>query len=162
LASVCKKWEATAKEVETTTTRLVILRFGIVLGEGGALGKMLTPFRLFAGGPLGTGQQWFSWIHINDLVNLIQEAIMSDQYQGFYNATAPNPVKMSELCEKLGEVMNRPSWLPVPEFALKLLLGEAAQAVLEGQKALPKRTQEQGFTYQYSNVKSALANIVKE
>ena len=161
LASVCKKWEATAKEVETTPTRLVILRFGIVLGEGGALAKMLMPFRLFAGGPIGSGQQWFSWIHVDDLVNLIQEAMTSNQYQGIYNATAPNPVKMSEFCEKLGEVMNRPSWLPVPELALKLLLGEAAQAVLEGQKVLPKRTQEQGFTYQYSTVKPALANIVK-
>lgn len=161
LASVCQKWEATAKEVETTTTRLVILRFGIVLGQGGALGKMLTPFRLFAGGPLGTGEQWFSWIHIDDIVNLIQEAIHSNQYQGVYNATAPNPVQMSELCETLGDVMKRPSWLPVPEFALKLLLGEAAQAVLEGQKALPKRTQEQGFQYQYSTVKPALTAIVK-
>jgi hypothetical protein len=161
LASVCQKWEAAAKAVEETETRLVILRFGIVLGEGGALGKMLTPFRLFAGGPIGTGQQWFSWIHIDDLVNLIQTAIDSPDYQGIYNATAPNPVRMSELCEKLGEVMQRPSWLPVPEFALKLLLGEAAQAVLEGQKVLPKRTQEQGFTYQYPTVKPALANIVK-
>ncbi|AFZ44631.1 protein of unknown function DUF1731 [Halothece sp. PCC 7418] len=161
LASVCQKWEAAAKEVETTDTRLVILRFGIVLGEGGALGKMLTPFRLFAGGPLGTGQQWFSWIHIDDLVNLIETAINSPDYQGIYNATAPNPVRMSELCENLGEVMKRPSWLPVPELALKLLLGEAAQAVLEGQKVLPKRTQEQGFTYQYPRVKPALADIVK-
>ena len=123
---------------------------------------MLTPFRLFAGGPLGTGQQWFSWIHVDDLVNLIQEAVNSNQYQGVYNATAPNPVRMSEFCEKLGEVMQRPSWLPVPEFALKLLLGEAAQAVLEGQKVLPQRTQEQGFTYQYPMVKPALADIVKE
>lgn len=162
LASVCQKWEAAAKEVQTTNTRLVILRFGIVLGSGGALGKMLTPFRLFAGGPLGTGQQWFSWIHIDDLVNLIQRAIESADYQGIYNATAPNPVRMSEFCENLGEVMNRPSWLPVPEFALKLLLGEAAQAVLEGQKVLPKRTQEQDFRYQYPTVKPALADIVQE
>ena len=162
LASVCQKWEATAKEIENTETRLVILRFGIVLGEGGALGKMLTPFRLFAGGPLGTGKQWFSWIHLDDLVNLIAESIQTKTYQGVYNATAPNPVKMSELCETLGEVMQRPSWLPVPEFALKLLLGEAAQAVLEGQKVLPKRTQEQGFTYQYSTLKPALADIVKQ
>ncbi|MFP4693977.1 MAG: TIGR01777 family oxidoreductase [Halothece sp.] len=160
LASVCQQWEATAKEVEGSQTRLVILRFGIVLGNGGALGKMLTPFRLFAGGPLGTGKQWFSWIHIDDLVNLIIEAINSNQYQGIYNATAPNPVRMSELCDNLGAVMNRPSWLPVPEFALKLLLGEAAQVVLEGQKVLPKRTQEQGFSYQYPTVKPALAEIV--
>jgi len=162
LASVCQKWEATAKEIENTETRLVILRLGIVLGEGGALGKMLTPFRLFAGGPLGTGKQWFSWIHLDDLVNLIQETINSAAYQGVYNATAPNPVRMSELCETLGEVMQRPSWLPVPEFALKLILGEAAQAVLEGQNVLPKRTQEQGFTYQYPTLKPALANIVKQ
>jgi len=162
LASVCQRWEAAAKQVEGTGTRLVILRFGIVLGNGGAIAKMLTPFQLFAGGPLGSGKQWFSWIHIDDLVALIQQAINNPDYQGIYNATTPNPVPMSELCHTLGEVMNRPSWLPVPDFALQLLLGEAAQTVLEGQKVLPKRTQQQGFRYQYPTVKPALAEILQE
>ncbi len=161
LASVCQRWEAAAKQVEGTGTRLVILRFGIVLGNGGAIAKMLTPFQFFAGGPLGSGKQWFSWIHIDDLVALIQQAINHGEYQGVYNATTPNPVRMSELCNTLGEVMNRPSWLPVPDFALKLLLGEAAQTVLEGQKVLPKRTQQQGFDYQYPTVKPALAEIIQ-
>ncbi|MGB3239279.1 MAG: TIGR01777 family oxidoreductase [Geitlerinemataceae cyanobacterium] len=160
LAQVCQAWEAEAQKVKDTGTRLVILRLGIVLGNGGAIGKMLLPFKLFAGGPLGSGRQWFSWIHIDDLVNSILQALTDSQMQGIFNATAPNPVRMSQLCETLGEVMGRPSWLPVPDFALELILGEAAQVVLEGQQVLPKRTLETGFDYQYSTLKPALQKVV--
>lgn len=160
LAQVCQAWEAEAQQVKQTGTRLVILRLGIVLGKGGALGKMLLPFKLFAGGPLGSGRQWFSWIHIDDVVNLIVQGLTDLQMQGTFNATAPNPVRMSQLCQDLGEVLGRPSWLPVPDFALELLLGEAAQVVLEGQQALPKRTLETGFNYQYATLKPALQQVV--
>jgi uncharacterized protein len=161
LAEVCRKWESEAQEVKSAGVRLVILRTGIVLGkEGGALAKMLTPFQLFAGGPLGTGNQWFSWIHRDDLVNLFIAALKQENMQGIFNATAPYPVKMSELCQTLGQVMNRPSWLPVPAFALQLLLGEGAQVVLEGQQVLPKNTQAVGFQYQYPELKSALTQIL--
>lgn len=160
LAQVCQAWEAEAQQVKQTGTRLVILRLGIVLGKGGALGKMLLPFKLFAGGPLGSGRQWFSWIHIDDVVNLIVQGLTDRQMQGTFNATAPNPVRMSQLCQDLGEVLGRPSWLPVPDFALELLLGEAAQVVLEGQQALPKRTLETGFNYQYATLKPALQQVV--
>jgi uncharacterized protein (TIGR01777 family) len=160
LAEVCQAWESEAQKVKDDGVRLVILRFGIVLGNGGALAKMLPPFKMFAGGPLGTGQQWFSWIHRDDLVNLILEALTRTDIEGVLNATAPNPVRMSEFCQTLGDVLNRPSWLPVPSFALEALLGEGAMVVLEGQQVLPKRTQSYGFDYQYPTVKSALSEIL--
>lgn len=160
LAAVCKDWEAAAQPVKNAGTRLAILRLGIVLGKGGALAKMLPPFKLFAGGPIGTGKQWFSWIHRDDVVNLILYALQNPQIEGVLNATAPNPVRMNELCQTLGAVLQRPSWLPVPGFALELLLGDGAKVVLEGQKVLPKRTLASGFQYQYPNLKSALEEIL--
>jgi hypothetical protein len=159
LSQVCQAWEAEAQKVKDAGVRLVILRLGIVLGNGGALAKMLPPFKLFAGGPLGSGQQWFSWVHRDDLVNLIIEALTRPDLEGVLNATAPNPVRMSEFCQTLGEVLNRPSWLPVPGFALEALLGEGAMVVLEGQQVLPKRTTSYSFEYQYPTVKQALAEI---
>lgn len=160
LAQVCQEWEAEAQKVKETGTRLVILRFGIVLGMGGAIAKMITPFKLFAGGPIGSGRQWFSWIHRDDLVNLIIQALTKPEMEGVFNATAPHPVRMAELAQAMGEAMQRPSWLPVPNFAIEALLGEGSIVVLEGQQVLPKRTQETGFNYQYANVKEALATIV--
>ncbi|MCV3215408.1 TIGR01777 family oxidoreductase [Plectonema radiosum NIES-515] len=161
LAQVCQAWEAEAKKIEASGVRLVILRFGIVLGIGGALGKMITPFKLFAGGPIGSGKQWFSWIHLDDIVNLILLALTKPEMQGVYNATAPNPVRMSELSQTMGQVMSRPSWLPVPSFAIEALLGDGAIVVLEGQQVQPKRTLKTGFEYLYPNLKPALAQILK-
>ena len=160
LAQVCQQWEAEAEKVKESGVRLVILRIGIVLGNGGALGKMINPFKMFAGGPIGSGRQWFSWIHRDDLVNLIIEATQRQDMAGAYNATAPNAVRMKDFCQTLGEVMNRPSWLPVPDFVLELLLGDGAIVVLEGQQVLPKKTQSIGFKYQYPNLKPALQDIV--
>lgn len=160
LAQVCQAWEAEAEKVRASSTRLVILRTGIVLGKGGAIAKMLLPFRFFAGGPLGSGQQWFSWIHRDDLVNLYLKALTQPDMDGIFNATSPNPVRMAELCHTLGQVMHRPSWLPVPDFALELLLGDSAKVVLEGQQVLPKRTQAAGFEYRYPRIKQALEDIV--
>ncbi len=161
LAQVCQNWEAEAQKVTASGVRLVILRVGIVLANGGALGKMLGPFKMFAGGPIGSGKQWFSWIHRDDLVNLICQAIQQENMSGVYNATAPNPVSMGKLCQTLGEVLNRPSWLPVPDFVLEILLGDGAIVVLEGQQVLPKKTQATGFSYQYPDLKPALTEIVK-
>ena len=160
LAQVCQIWEAEARKVKDVGVRLVILRFGIVLGNGGALDKMITPFKLFAGGPIGSGRQWFSWIHVDDLVSLILEALTKPEIEGVYNGTAPNPVRMADLSQTLGEVMNRPSWLPVPSFAIEALLGDGAIVVLEGQQVLPKRTLETGFEYKYPNLQSALTQII--
>ncbi len=160
LAAVCKDWEAAAQPAKNAGTRLAILRLGIVLGMGGALAKMLPPFKLFAGGPIGTGKQWFSWVHREDVVDLILYALQNPQVEGVLNATAPNPVRMNELCQTLGEVLSRPSWLPVPAFALELLLGDGAKVVLEGQKVLPKQTLASGFQYQYPTLKLALEEIL--
>jgi uncharacterized protein len=138
----------------------VILRKGIVLGMGGAIAKMLLPFKMFAGGPIGSGRQWFSWIHRDDMVSLILQALTQADMAGVYNATAPNPVRMAEFCQVLGQVMNRPSWLPVPDFALEALLGDGAQVVLQGQQVMPKRTEASGFKFAYSTAKPAVEEVL--
>ncbi|MCC0177179.1 TIGR01777 family protein [Waterburya agarophytonicola K14] len=160
LAQVCQNWEAEAQKVTDSGVRLVILRIGIVLANGGALGKMLGPFKMFAGGPIGSGKQWFSWIHRDDLVNLIYRGLQDYNISGVYNATAPHPVRMETLCKTLGNVMNRPSWLPVPDFVLEILLGDGAVVVLEGQQVLPENTKGIGFDYQYAELHTALEDIV--
>jgi uncharacterized protein len=161
LAEVCTAWETAAQAVTASGTRLVILRFGIVLGKnGGALGKMLAPFSAFVGGPIGSGKQWFSWIHSDDAIKLIIAALKDSQMQGVYNATAPNPVTMTEFAHTLGNVMSRPSWLPVPNFAIEALLGEGAIVVLQGQQVIPTKTLDRGFDFQYPTLKPALESIV--
>ncbi|XP_030516488.1 epimerase family protein SDR39U1 homolog, chloroplastic isoform X2 [Rhodamnia argentea] len=160
LAEVCRIWEATALKVNKDV-RVALIRIGVVLGkDGGALAKMVPLFMMFAGGPLGSGRQWFSWIHVDDLVNLIYEALINPSYKGVINGTAPNPVRLAELCGQLGEVLGRPSWLPVPEFALKAVLGEGACVVLDGQKVVPARAKELGFPFKYPYVKDALKAIL--
>ncbi|CAN6463702.1 unnamed protein product [Victoria cruziana] len=162
LAEVCREWEAKASGIDKEV-RLVLIRIGVVLGkDGGALAKMIPLFNLFAGGPLGSGQQWFSWIHLDDLVNLITEALVNPSYKGVINGTAPNPVRFSEMCNNLGKVMERPSWLPVPDFALKAVLGEGATIVLDGQKVLPLRAKELGFSYRYPYISDALKAILSD
>ncbi|ESR36730.1 Epimerase family protein SDR39U1-like [Citrus sinensis] len=160
LAEVCREWEGTALKVNKDV-RLALIRIGIVLGkDGGALAKMIPLFMMFAGGPLGSGQQWFSWIHLDDIVNLIYEALSNPSYRGVINGTAPNPVRLAEMCDHLGNVLGRPSWLPVPEFALKAVLGEGAFVVLEGQRVVPARAKELGFPFKYRYVKDALKAIM--
>ena len=162
LSQVCQAWEAEANKAKDLGTRVVIIRTGIVLGDGGAIGKMITPFKLYAGGPIGSGRQWFSWIHIDDLVGLYIKALLDPAMHGAYNGTAPEPLRMKEVADTLGEVMDRPSWLPVPDFAIEALLGDGAVVVLKGQKVLPERTQAAGFSYDYAEAKDALADVVKK
>lgn len=160
LSKVCQGWEAAARRAKDYEVRVAIIRTGIVLGNGGAIAKMLPPFKLYAGGPIGSGQQWFSWIHIDDLVNLYMKALLDPSMQGVYNGTAPNPLRMKDFCQTLGEVVERPSWLPVPDFAIEALLGDGAVVVLKGQKVLPERTQASGFSYEYDEAKEALKEVV--
>jgi uncharacterized protein len=161
LSEICTAWETAAQAASASGTRVVILRLGIVLGEnGGALGKMLAPFSAFVGGSIGSGKQWFSWIHRDDVVKLIIKAITDPQMQGSYNATAPNPVRMEDFAQTLGTVMNRPSWLPVPSFVLEAMLGEGAIVVLQGQQVVPTKTLAQGFEFQYPTLKPALVEIL--
>lgn len=161
LASVCQAWEASAQKVKDQGVRLGIVRIGIVLGpKGGALARMLPPFELFGGGPVGTGKQWVAWVHRDDLVNLIIQILTQPTMEGVFNATSPNPQRMKDFSQTLGAAINRPSWLPVPGFALELLLGEAAQVVLEGQNVQPKNAQSAGFQFQYPDLKTALKQIL--
>jgi uncharacterized protein (TIGR01777 family) len=137
---------------------VVILRIGIVLGaDGGALGKMLPVFRMGFGGPIGTGQQWMSWISRRDLCQLIATALTDSTYTGVYNAVAPEPCRMAAFAAALGRCLARPSLLPVPGPMLQLLLGDGAKVVLEGQQVLPQRLQEQGFPFRDAELSAALA-----
>ena len=157
LALLCRDWEEEAKKAEKLGLRVIRLRTGIVLGPGGgALAKMAPPFKLFIGGPLGSGKQWMSWIHLEDEVNLILYLMENSQAAGAVNATAPNPATMKEFCRTLGTVMGRPSWAPVPAFALRIMLGEMAQMLLTGQRVLPTSAEKLGYRFRYPNLPEAL------
>ena len=157
LSQICQRWEGAASRLPSGV-RLVTLRIGIVLGpDGGALARMLPVFRLGFGGPVGSGQQWMSWIHRHDLVRLIATALEDPSYSGTYNAVAPHPCRMAGFASELGRVLGRPSLLPVPAPILQLLLGDGAKVVLEGQQVLPERLQQQGFPFRYRELSSALA-----
>ncbi len=162
LSDVCRQWEAEALEAESEGIRVVLLRTGIVLSaEGGALQKMLPPFKMFAGGPLGSGKQWMSWIHLADEVGLIREAISNPELSGSLNATSPDPRTNAEFSRALGKALGRPAVLPAPGFALKLLLGEMAQALLlEGQRVYPQKALDAGFRFQFPKLEEALADLL--
>ncbi len=145
LANLCNKWEEVAQG-KPFFSRLVIFRIGIVLeAEGGALGKMLPVFKIGLGGPIGDGKQWMSWIHRSDLCGLIIKALVDKQFSGVYNAVAPEPVLMKDFSKTLGRCLNRPNLLPVPGTILKLLLGDGAKLVLEGQKVISIKLQEKNI-----------------
>lgn len=157
LAATTRDWEEEAKQAEPLGVRVICLRTGIVLGrEGGALAKMIPPFKFYVGGPPGAGTQWVSWIHMEDEVGLILQLIESSQANGPVNATAPNPVTMKEFCQTLGKVMGRPSWVPVPAFVLRLTLGEMAEMLLTGQRVIPAAAQKLGYQFRYPNLFEAL------
>ncbi len=159
LAQVCVAWEAEAKKAEALT-RCVRVRLGVVLGlEGGALRRMLTPFRLFVGGALGNGRQYVSWIHQGDLIALFLWLLRSEA-GGVVNATAPHPVTMREFSRALGHAMHRPALVPLPAFAVKIALGEASGAVLDGQKVLPRAALAHGFRFHFETVDAAMADLV--
>jgi uncharacterized protein (TIGR01777 family) len=160
LADVCRQWEAAANSV-ADITRVVVMRTGIVLDRrGGALPKMLPPFFMFAGGPIGSGRQYMPWIHKEDWVRLTSFALANESIHGATNATGPQPVTNKEFASALGRALKRPSFMPAPGFALRLALGEMADALLlSGQRALPVRAADAGFTFRFSNVDDALADI---
>ena len=161
LAAVTKKWEDLAREAEAVA-RVVILRFGVVLGAGGgALGKMLLPFRLGMGGPIGSGQQWMSWVDREDVLRMIEWAIDHRQARGVYNVTAPNPVRNRDFTRALGRVLHRPAFIPVPAFALRLALGEmAGEMLLGGQRVVPARATAEGVTFAYPEIDGALRHVL--
>ena len=157
LSALCRDWEEEAKKAEELGMRVVPLRIGIVLGHGGgALGKMALPFKYFAGGALGSGQQWMSWIHLEDLVGLILQAIDDPRTAGPVNATAPNPVRNKEFCQTLGKVLHRPCWATVPGFALRMALGDMAEMLLTGQRVIPAVAEKSGYRFRYPTLEPAL------
>ncbi|MTH55479.1 TIGR01777 family protein [Bacillus mangrovi] len=161
LSSTVQKWEQEASMIRDLGIRTVYARFGIVLGEGGMLPKMITPYKLYGGGPLGSGNQWMSWIHVMDIAGLMDHIIKTEAISGPVNATAPNPVQMNTFGKVLGEQLNRPHWLPAPKGAIKAALGEMSILLLEGQRVLPKKAIENGYTFIYPTLERALANIIK-
>lgn len=157
LAQVCTRWEALALKATDLGVRAVTLRTGIVLDKGGgALAQMVPPFKYFVGGTIGSGQQWFSWIHREDMMNLYVLALEDDRLSGPVNATSPNPVKMSEVSATLGKVLHRPSWIPIPPFLAKIIMGESAQVVVTGQRVIPQKLLQLKFPYKYPNILKAL------
>lgn len=162
LASLSHEWESTALEADKLGVNVVLCRFGIVLGEkGGALEKMLTPFRWYLGSTLGSGRQWFSWIHQEDLVNIYLFLINQKGISGPINFTAPCPVRNRDLTRILGEVLNKPTFMPsVPGFILKLSMGEFGSVLLKGQKVLPKRLSDATFQFEFPDIRGALQNLL--
>jgi hypothetical protein len=158
LAGACVAWESEALRAETLGMRVTIIRNGVVLGDGGALGQMLSPFKAGAGGIIGDGRQWISWVHVDDVTAIFLMAI--DGATGVLNATAPNPVTNAEFTHALGRVVHRPTILPTPTFALRLVLGEGADILLTGQRVLPQRTQAEGYAFRFTEIGDALANAV--
>ncbi len=157
LSQLCRNWEAEAMQAERLGMRVVLLRTGIVLGPGGgALEKMLPPFKWFTGGPLGSGRQWMSWIHLEDQIRLILYLIENLQAAGPINATAPNPERNKDFSRSLGKVLHRPSWMPVPGFVLRMGLGDMADMLLTGQRVVPAAAQKLGFEFRYPNLLEAL------
>jgi hypothetical protein len=163
LGQLARDWEAEAMRASEMGVRVVILRFGIVLScHGGALARMLPPFRLGLGGRIGSGGQYFSWVHLDDLAAMVARAITFERMSGAYNATAPNPVTNAELTRALGAALGRPTFMRVPPFVLRLQYGEGARVLVEGQKVLPERLTAEGFRFGYERIGQALAACVKE
>jgi uncharacterized protein (TIGR01777 family) len=162
LAELSKEWESAALEAQQLGARVVITRFGVVLGKGeGALGQMVPVFRKWLGSPLGSGEQWFSWIHVQDLVRIFSFVLEREDLSGPVNCTAPQPVKNRELTTALAEALGKPAVLPkVPGFAVKLALGEFGSVLLEGQKVVPARLKKMGFSFLFPDIRKALQDLV--
>ncbi len=162
LADVVEAWETEAKEAQVLGVRTVLLRIGIVLGEGGGpLEKMILPFKMFAGGPIGSGEHVISWVHADDVVGLIVFCLDKPEAQGPINAVSPNAVTNAELAKAIGRAMHRPSWFRVPAALMKVGMGEAAEIVTTGQRVLPKRAEALGYSFKWPNLDPALQNILK-
>jgi hypothetical protein len=161
LATLCSHWEDEARKIVRHGVRLCLLRFGVVLDrDGGALPRMMLPFKFGAGGPVGSGQQVISWIHRADTVGLIRFALATERFSGPINATAPEPVQSRQFATLLGRAMHRPAFMPTPAFALRLALGEMADLALRGQRVLPTRALEFGYPFRYPDLEAALRAIL--
>ena len=160
LAHLCEDWEGEAKRAESAGVRVVVVRTGIVLeSSGGALPRMMLPYRFFAGGPLGSGRQYVSWVHRLDWMEIVRWIVQTSEARGPINATAPQPVTSRELSRALGHALHRPSLLPVPGFALRLAVGEMAGSLLTGQRAIPQQALSLGYHFRYPDIDQAMRGI---
>jgi uncharacterized protein (TIGR01777 family) len=162
MADIAMDWEKEALRAAEKGARVAMMRFGIVLGrDGGALAQMLPAFRMFVGGPLGDGLQWFPWIHLQDLMSAIEFLLENPSLRGPFNFTAPNPVRNKELAAALGGLLGRPSFMPAPRIMLRLALGEVGMVLVDSQRAVPQNLLESGYSFQFPEIEAALRNIVK-
>jgi uncharacterized protein (TIGR01777 family) len=163
LAEVCREWESESRRAEDLGIRTVLLRTGIVLSkDGGALATMLTPFKFGVGGVVGDGKQWMSWISLDDVVGIVNFVLENETVRGAVNVVAPNPVSNEEFTKSLGTVLYRPTFLPLPEFAVHMVFGEMGDALLlDSTKVIPKRLTDTGYQFKFTNLREALENAVK-
>jgi hypothetical protein len=161
LARLAHDWEQEALRAKEKGARIVITRFGIVLGKnGGALGQMIPLFKFFLGGPLGSGKQWFSWVHMQDLAEAFGFLLQQPEISGAVNLCSPQPVRNADLGKAIGRVLHRPSFMPAPGFMIKLILGEFGSVLLEGQRVIPRRLLDAGFKFKYADIEEALKVII--
>jgi len=162
LARLSVDWEAAALAAQQKGARVAIMRFGVVLGAGGgALAQMVPAFRSFVGGPLGSGRQWFSWIHLVDLLGAVRFLIENEKSQGVYNFCAPGVIRQKTFAKSLGKILGRPALVPAPSIALRMMMGEMADMLLASQRVVPQRLIAEGFTFQFPDVDGALADLLK-
>lgn len=159
LAQVVAEWEKTAQQAEEMGIRTVLMRFGIILGDGGALSFMRLPIKWFIGGKIASGEQWLSWIHIDDVIKLIGFCLHHEDIKGPINVTAPQPIRNKDFIRILAKVMKRPCWISVPEPLIRLVAGEMSQLITKGQYVLPKKAQKHNFHFLYPHLEKALTNI---
>lgn len=161
LARLCVRWEETVHKAEAYGARVVTVRLGAVFGrEGGGLEVMARPFRMFVGGPVGSGRQYFSWVHLDDAIEIFVRALDDENWRGAVNAVAPKAVPQAEVAKAIGRVLGRPSIVPAPTFALKALFGEGAAPIVTGQNVEPKVLLERGFTWKFGELEDALRDCL--
>jgi hypothetical protein len=160
MAELCQRWESAAAPAVALGTRQVVLRLGVVFGPGGSLGAMLLPYRLGLGGRLGSGEQVLSWIHRDDLLRIVAFALADDRLHGVYNATAPQPVTQAQFAATAGRLLHRPTWLHLPARPIRLLAGEMAQLLVDGQRVLPQRLEQAGFEFRHPALEPALRELL--
>ena len=159
LANVCADWEKEGLKAREKGVNVAVMRFGVVLGDGGALSLMMPAFKLFAGGPLGGGHHWFPWIHINDLEKAVQFIVETKELEGVFNFTGPVNVRQKQFSKALGRALNRPAFMPAPSFMIKAIMGELGGSLLQSQRAIPKKLMDSGYSFFFSDVDSALNEI---
>jgi len=163
LAHLARDWEVEALRAQTKGARVILTRFGIVLGKnGGALGQMIPLFKYFIGGPLGSGRQWFSWVHMADLAQAFIFLLAHKEISGAINLCSPNPVRNKDLGKAIGKVLHRPSFLPAPGFMIELILGEFGSVLLRGQRVIPRRLLDASFKFRYPDIDAALKSVIKD